>query len=111
MYCTSCGSRLAQGATACASCGQPVARFDAGPPIENYLVPAILVTLCCCLPGGIVAIVYAAQVNSKVAGGDIAGAMNASRKAKMWTWISAGAGIVISIIYGAAMAFMATQQQ
>lgn len=111
MYCTNCGSQLAPGATGCSGCGQPVARFAAAPAVENYLVPAVLVTLCCCLPGGIVAIVYAAQVNSKAAAGDIAGAMEASRKAKLWTWISAGAGIVISIIYAAVMAFMATQQQ
>lgn len=111
MYCTNCGSQLAPGATACAACGQPAPRFAAAPAIENYLIPAVLVTLCCCLPGGIVAIVYAAQVNSKAAAGDIAGAMEASRKAKLWTWISAGAGIVISIIYAAVMAFMATQQQ
>jgi hypothetical protein len=111
MYCTNCGSQLTPGATACTACGQPAARFAAAPAIENYLIPAVLVTLCCCLPGGIVAIVYAAQVNSKAAAGDVAGAMEASRKAKLWTWISAGAGIVISIIYAAVMAFMATQQQ
>src|SRR5438093_12052328 len=31
--------------------------------VPNYLIQAILVTLCCCLPFGIPAIVYAAQVN------------------------------------------------
>jgi Interferon-induced transmembrane protein. len=31
--------------------------------IQNYLVQSILVTLCCCMPAGIVAIIYAAQVN------------------------------------------------
>jgi hypothetical protein len=66
--------------------------------IPNYLVQAILVTLCCCLPGGIVAIVYAAQVNGKVAAGDIAGARAASDNAKMWCWISFGVGIVLNII-------------
>src|SRR5438128_1439779 len=35
--------------------------------VPNYLVQSILCTLFCCLPFGIVAIVYAAQVNSKVA--------------------------------------------
>ncbi len=45
--------------------------------IPNYLVFAILTTVFCCLPAGVVSIVYAAQVNSKVAMGDIAGAMAA----------------------------------
>lgn len=68
--------------------------------IPNYLVPAILVTVLCCLPTGIAAIVYAAQVNSKVAGGDIVGAQVASKNAKMWCWISAGVGLAVGVLYG-----------
>ena len=71
----------------------------AGAPPSNYLIPAILVTLFCCLPGGIVAIIFATQVNSKYAAGDIQGAMEASKKAKMFTMISAGVGVVVIIIY------------
>ena len=76
------------------------------PNIPNYLVQAILVTLFCCLPFGIVSIVYASQVNSKLAAGDIAGAREASDKAKMWSWISFGVGIpavIISIIIQVAL--------
>ncbi len=51
------------------------------PQIPNHLVWAILATLFCCLPGGIVSIVYAAQVNGKIAAGDIAGARDSSDKA------------------------------
>jgi len=69
-----------------------------GTKIPNYLVQAILVTLCCCLPGGIAAIVYAAQVNSKLAAGDIVGAQDSSDKAKMWCWISLGVGILVNLI-------------
>lgn len=100
MYCTSCGSPRPDAAPTCPNCGTPVVHAPALPPVENYLVPAILVTLCCCLPGGIVAIVYAAQVNSRLAGGDISGAMNASRNAKMWSWISAAAGLLLGLGYG-----------
>jgi hypothetical protein len=71
----------------------------AGAPPPNYLIPAILVTLFCCLPGGIVAIIFATQVNSKYAAGDVQGAMNASKNAKTWTMISGGIGVVIIIIY------------
>jgi hypothetical protein len=70
--------------------------------IPNYLVQSILVTLCCCLPAGIVAIVYAAQVNSKVAAGDIAGAMESSRLAKIWSWVGFGLGILVTLIYAIA---------
>ena len=68
----------------------------AGAPanIPNYLIPAILATVLCCLPAGVVGIIYATQVNGKVAAGDVAGAMAASKNAKLWTMISAGIGVV-----------------
>ena len=65
---------------------------------DNYLVPAILVTLCCCLIGGVIAIVNAAQVNSKWDAGDYAGARKAAENAKMWCWLSFGIGIVTNLI-------------
>jgi len=61
--------------------------------IPNYLAQSILVTLLCCLPLGIPAIVFAAQVNGKVAVGDVEGALNSSRKAKMWCWWALGLGL------------------
>lgn len=61
--------------------------------VPNYLVQAILVTIFCCLPFGIVAIVFAAQVNGKLAAGDYAGAAETSRKAKLWCWVSFGVGL------------------
>ncbi|HPQ41635.1 MAG TPA: CD225/dispanin family protein [bacterium] len=67
--------------------------------ISNYLVPSILVTLFCCLPLGIPAIVFAAQVNGKVQAGDIQGAQESSRKAKMFCWISFAAGLVFGLAY------------
>ncbi len=66
-----------------------------GAPPPNYLIPAILVTLFCCLPGGVAGIIFATQVNSKYAAGDVAGAMEASKKAKTWTMIGAGVGIAV----------------
>ena len=65
--------------------------------VPNHLVWSILATVFCCLPFGIVAIVYAAQVNSKLQGGDIVGAMASSQKAKAWCWASL-AGWVLSVL-------------
>jgi hypothetical protein len=62
-------------------------------PPQNYLVFAILSTVFCCLPAGIPAIIFAAQVNSKMQAGDYAGAQAASNNAKMWCWISFGVGL------------------
>jgi Interferon-induced transmembrane protein len=70
--------------------------------VPNYLVWAILVTLFCFLPTGIVAIVFASQVNTKLAAGDVAGAIEASNKAKTWTIVSAVVGVVVAVIVIAA---------
>lgn len=69
------------------------------PYIPNHLVWAILTTLFCCLPMGIVSIVYAAQVDGKRAAGDIAGALETSRKAKFWAVLSAAVAIVPLTLY------------
>jgi hypothetical protein len=66
----------------------------AAPAIQTYLIPAILVTLFCFLPTGIAAIVFASQVNSKRSVGDYAGAMHASKQARLWTIISLVVGLV-----------------
>ncbi len=81
--------------------------------VPNYLVQSILVTLCCCIPFGIVAIVYAAQVNTKLASNDFVGAQNSSAQAKKWCWIGFGVGLVLNIIglIAQVMLTVATQQQ
>jgi hypothetical protein len=71
--------------------------------VPNYLIPAIISALCC-FPLGIISIIFAAQVNGKVASGDIAGAMDASKKAKMFSYIFIGLGVagwVCYFIFGA----------
>ena len=107
MFCSKCGAVNDDNVYQCAKCGQPLQQVQAevqarGPvtpiTIPNYLVQAILVTLCCCLPFGIVSIVYAAQVNAKAKVGDIQGALDSSGKAKMWCWIGFGIGLVVNLI-------------
>src|SRR5437867_2188534 len=107
MFCTQCGTSNADNAIVCVRCGRnlqappsPIQGAQPMPPpyVSNYLVFAILTTVLCCLPAGIPAIVYAAQVNSKLQAGDIAGATLASKNAKMWCWIAAGAGLVVCLL-------------
>ena len=69
------------------------------PKPDNGLVWAILSTLCCCLPFGIVAIVYAAQVDGKYAAGDYQGAVDSASKAKTWSWVSFGIAILSFLAY------------
>ena len=88
---------------------QPASTYRAGLPpaqtgeasrlVPTYLAQAILVTLFCCLPFGIVAIVYASQVNSKLLIGDYSGARQSSASAKTWCWVSFGLGLVFTLLY------------
>jgi hypothetical protein len=78
----------------------PVGGAGGTPPAKpsNYLVPAILATVLCCLPFGIPAIIFATQVDSKYAQGDYAGAQAASGKAKLWMWLAIGSGLAVGVI-------------
>ena len=79
--------------------------------VPNYLVPAILSAICC-FPLGIISIVFAAQVNGKVAAGDIAGALQASKLAKILSYVFLGLAllgwggyILIWVVIGGAAVF------
>jgi hypothetical protein len=51
------------------------------------------------LPAGVVSIIYASQVNGKVAAGDIEGAMAASKNAKTWMFVALGLGGLVIVFY------------
>ncbi|MEU3484179.1 CD225/dispanin family protein [Streptomyces massasporeus] len=70
----------------------------------TYMVAAILVTLFCFFPTGIAAIVFSSQVSAKTNAGDIVGAAEASRKARLWVLVSLAAGLLAWIILMAASA-------
>jgi hypothetical protein len=66
---------------------------------KNFLIESILVTIFCCLPFGIVGIVFAAQVNAKFDAGDYEGAIKTSKEAKKWMNLGLISGLVIGLFY------------
>jgi hypothetical protein len=72
--------------------GGNVPNYAPGGPVPNYLVQSI-VSIICCWPLAIPAIIFATQVNGKLAAGDYAGAVDASKKAKMFSSIAIGLGL------------------
>src|SRR4051794_8401176 len=78
--------------------GYPSPGSPGGPPPQNYLVWAILTTLFCCLPLGVVSIVFSTQVNAKWQAGDYAGAQEASRRAKNFAVWSAITAVVLTVL-------------
>ena len=72
------------------------------PPVakpDNLMVWSILATVLCCLPLGIVAIVYSNKVDNLWYAKDYAGAVQAAKNAKTFCLIALGGGFVFSIIY------------
>lgn len=80
--------------------------LTAPPLVANNLALAIAATvlsLWCCLPHGIVSLIFATQVNKKAESGDVDGAMKSAKQAKTWAWISIIVSVlwfVVSMIFG-----------
>lgn len=109
MYCKKCGTQNEDNAFKCIQCGEEL-RSVAVPSqstakIPNYLTWAILANILCCPALGVVAVVYSAQVNGKIAMGDIEGAKQASKNAKMWCWLSFAISLAVYILYFAFVGF------
>jgi hypothetical protein len=66
--------------------------------LPTYLPQAIVCAVLFNLVAGIVAIVYAVQVNKKLAAGNWDGAARASRLARTWCWISVAIGVVFLLL-------------
>jgi Interferon-induced transmembrane protein len=75
-----------------------------GPQPSNHLAIAILVTLFCCLPFGIVSIIKSTQVSGLWTNGQYAEAQASADSAKKWAIWGVVAGVVVAIIYGILMA-------
>lgn len=68
--------------------------------VPTYLVQAVLVTLFCFMPLGLVAIVHAARVQAHLEHGDYARARQSSRQARSWCWWSLGVAVGAMVLFG-----------
>ena len=79
---------------------QTVDEQPAPPPMpDNYLALAIISTIFCCLPFGVVSIVYATQVESLYLQGRYEEAVDKSNKAFKWAIASAATIAAIMMLY------------
>jgi Interferon-induced transmembrane protein/zinc-ribbon domain len=99
-FCASCGQQLAGGMTPVGAPFPQTPVMDGpGHPASAHLAQSILVTLFCCMPLGVVAIVFSAMAMGKNSSGDYAGAHADAKKASLFGWIGFGIGAVAVVIY------------
>ena len=111
-YCSTCGESNPDNARFCTKCGyemtsDPVVTPPPPPARKTpeqimpptYLWQSIVCTVLCCLPLGIPAIVYAAQVERYFMSGNIDAAYKSSRNAKNFTLASFITGLVFGALY------------
>lgn len=79
--------------------GQPPYGQPPGPPPENNLVWAILCTVLCCLPLGIVAIIKANEVNTLWYQGQFDRARASAEAAKKWSMWGAITAVAVFAIF------------
>lgn len=82
---------------------QPQKEESQAPCPPSYLGWAIAVTLCCCTPLGVVAIIYAAKVKERYQRGNLAGAQKASDIAQWCIIISIALGMLGSMMVSSLM--------
>lgn len=101
MICNNCGKEIPDGSMACPFCGRSfVVQQQAPAPVNipTHMTESILVTLFCCLPFGIAAIVQASKVSGYIAGGNIPAAQTASNEASKYVKIGFFTGLVLNIL-------------
>lgn len=109
--CRECGARISDAAQTCPQCGSPVFKAAAPQPYlnntqicpETHLTKAILVTLFCCWPLGIPAIVNAAGVSNAFASGNYQLALKKSNDAEKWSKYCIIAAVIFWILYAIVM--------
>jgi hypothetical protein len=117
MFCALCGVQNRDDAKNCQACGAALkanpyqtAGVQPAGSVPNHLWAAILTTVFCFFPFGIVAIVYAIQVNNNLARGDYQAAMQSSSAVKMWCWLSAVLGLAFYLVVVVFYLFFSVRQ-
>jgi len=101
-HCPNCGAVLPEANVSVGFKMSPVPESSANQgavKIESHIVKAIISTICCCLPIGIAAIVFAAKVGPSLKANNREAALEASKKANLWGNISIGVGLMTQILW------------
>lgn len=121
--CRECNAPISSEAPSCPHCGAPALKQSQEPapapscgpcrtpelPPKTWLLESILATIFCCLPLGVVGIIYASKIESAWYAGNRELALSSARSAKSWTiaafWVGLGSCLLYIIFYVIIIAF------
>ena len=87
---------------ACPQCGSSPGGAVYKPPEPIVVfVCSILATVLCCMPFGVVGIVYSALAMARHGSGDYVTSDRYAGNAKTWNWVAFGVGLVVTVIWTA----------
>ncbi|MFA4986017.1 MAG: CD225/dispanin family protein [Candidatus Brocadiia bacterium] len=113
MFCQKCGSPNDDNNHRCTACGEVLFRSPERMAVEvnSHLAWAILVTILCCVPFGVVAIVYSTNADRAAMQGNLEFARASAKKAMMWLRLGLIAGLTIWIVLGTLIAVLEYQSK
>lgn len=105
-FCSQCGAECPADAQFCTQCGVAIGSTattyqyeSAKIQVNTYLVHNILVALFCCLPLGVIGLIFSILAYSACGKGDIDGAQSNASIAKIFFWISVIFGVLAGVIF------------
>jgi len=101
-FCSACGVKTKADQIMCIECGaSPNAAHFPGTSqtVDNQMVKAVLVSVLCCLPFGIIAIIKSSEVNGKLAAGDVVGAQMSASSSSNWSNMGMMFGLIFGLLY------------
>ena len=110
MYCEYCGNQIAPNSGFCPCCGAKLNGNPQGagaqmnyngtrPQLNTWLIPAILVTVLCCMPFGLVSVIFATKANNALNTGNYQQAQIDSERAKIWFFVALVLGFISTVLY------------
>ena len=96
MFCQKCGIDLGESQESlCPECKEKSLQLE----IKDYTVYSVLSMVFCCVPFGVVSLIYSSKSAQLVKDGKTSEAMEMSQKAKTWAIAAAITGFILTLIY------------
>ena len=96
MFCQKCGIDLGESQESlCPECKEKSLQLE----IKDYTVYSVLSMVFCCVPFGVVSLIYSSKSAQLVKDGKTSEAMEMSQKAKTWAIAAAITGFILTSIY------------